>query len=335
MQNLNKSFITIFSVSLLVNILISNGVFGMYRDTDGSIIRLADPTIFYHKDIYYLYGTGGDKDTNQGFVVYTSSDLKSWKGPVGVSEGYALKKGDAFGDKGFWAPQVFFHKNKFYMAYTANEQIAIAISDSPLGPFKQDIKKPLIDQKRNIDPFVFIDDNGKKYLYHVIVANGGNRIFVAELKKDLSKIRDKTLTKCVEADTLWENTEKAKWSVVEGPTVIKKNGLYYLIYSANDFRSPDYAVGYAVSKSPVGPWKKYSGNPGLSKHNTGVNGSGHGDLFKDKKDNWWYVFHTHYSESKVGPRKTALVKSGFDFDSNIKFEASTFNYLYLNQVNVE
>src|SRR5690606_36743644 len=168
---------------------------------------------------------------------------------------YALKKGDAFGDRGFWAPQVFFHESKFYMAYTANEHIAIATSDSPLGPFKQQEKNPVIPQEKNIDSFIFMDDDGKKYLYHVIVANGGNRIFVAEMKDDLSGIYPETVVKCIDAEDSWENIENAEWSVIEGPTVIKQGELYYLIYSANDFRSTNYAVGYAVSDSPTGPWK--------------------------------------------------------------------------------
>lgn len=292
-------------------------------------ISMADPTIFYHQGVYYLYGTGDDAATNQGFVVYTSKDLKTWSGAVGASHGYALKKGDAFGSTGFWAPQVFYYQHKFYMSYTADEHIAIATSDSPLGPFKQEVKQPIIPERRNIDSYVFMDDDGKKYLYHVIVADGGNRIYVAELKADLSGIKPETLAKCIEADAAWENTEKAAWTVTEGPTVVKQNGLYYLVYSANDFRSKDYAVGYAVSTSPLGPWKKYEGNPLLSRQHTGKPGSGHGDLFKDAKGNWRYVFHSHLSNSKVGPRKTALVKVLMPSDGlpAMQFDAGSFYYL--------
>jgi len=130
-------------------------------------IFLADPTIFYSRGTYYLYGTGGGQ-LNNGFAVYTSSNLKTWTGPAGVQEGYALKKGDAYGDSKFWAPQVFQHGNKYYMAYAANEHIAIAVSDSPLGPFKQDSPRPLSEEVKQIDAFVFADDDGKKYLYYVV-----------------------------------------------------------------------------------------------------------------------------------------------------------------------
>src|SRR5690606_18123591 len=149
-----------------------------FSQIDGGI-HLADPTIFYHNSIYYLYGTV-EGNADQGFLVYSSEDRINWEGPVGAKEGFALKKEDVFGDKGFWAPQVFSHNQKFYMAYTANENIAIAESPSPLGPFTQVVKKPLDAPVKQIDPFVYRDKDGKVYLYHVRLTEG-NRIYVAEM----------------------------------------------------------------------------------------------------------------------------------------------------------
>jgi xylan 1,4-beta-xylosidase len=267
-------------------------------------ILLADPTIFKNKETYYLYGTGG---TN-GFQVYTSADMKTWKGPAGVNDGYALIKNDAFGTKGFWAPQVISYKKAFYMFYTANENIAVAKSDDPLGPFKQNIIQALPSDTKQIDPFVLIDGD-KKYLYHVRL-DKGNKIYVAEMNSDFSAIKAETLKECVTATEPWENTANATWPVAEGPTVIKHKGFYYLFYSANDFRNVDYAVGYAVASSPYGPWKKYQGNPIISKKNTGQNGTGHGDLLQTRKGEWSYVLHVH-SNMGVSPRATGVVKLKF------------------------
>ena len=278
------------------------------------IIYLADPTIFHHQGTYYLYGTV-TRDANQGFLVYTSTDMKSWQGPQGVNEGYALRKEDVYGDKGFWAPQVFHHQNKFYLAYTANEQIAIAQSDSPLGPFIQTVKDSLSAPTKQIDPFVFVDEDGKKYLYHVRLTEG-NRLFVAEMTDDFSAIKPETLQECITASKPWENTANAEWPVAEGPSILKHNGLYYFAYSANDFRNPDYAVGFAVSESPYGPWKKYAGNPIMSRAGMGINGTGHGDFVQDDQGNLYYVFHTHYAQSTVSPRKAAVVQARFTAPQN-------------------
>jgi xylan 1,4-beta-xylosidase len=272
-------------------------------------IHLADPTIFYHDDTYYLYGTV-EGNADQGFLVYSSSDMKHWTGPVGAKEGFALSKENVFGDKGFWAPQVFYHNQQFYMAYTANENIAIAKSDSPLGPFTQEIKKSLDAPVKQIDPYIYQAEDGKVYLYHVRLKEG-NRIYVAEMAEDLSAIKEETLTECIDAGEGWENTADAPWPVAEGPTIIKKSGRYYLIYSANDFRNPDYAVGYVVSEHPLGPWKKHTGNPILHQKDLNQPGTGHGDLFSDKTGGLWYIFHTHFSEEKVAPRRTALIKMAF------------------------
>ena len=282
----------------------------------------------YTSNTYYLYGTN-DHNSGNGFIGYSSTDGDNWK------EFTALTKGQSFGTQGFWAPQIFFYNNKYYMAYTADENIAIATADKPTGPFTQNVIKQLDAPVKQIDPFVFIDDNGKKYLYHVRLTNG-NRIFVAEMNDDLSAINESTLKECISGAVNtqpWENTQNVDWTVTEGVTVLKHKGKYYMIYSANDFRNIDYAVGYATANSPLGPWVKYSGNPIISRKDLGINGTGHGDFFTDKEGNLQYVFHTHNSNTIVGPRKTAVIKASFvdggDGMDKIVIDPKTFHYLLL------
>lgn len=276
-------------------------------------IHLADPTVFCDNGTYYLYGTSPVSDN--GFWVYTSTDLQHWSGPAGAVDGYALR-GNTYGTQGFWAPQVFKKDGRYAMAYTANEQIAIAWADSPLGPFVQDEPAMIPAKTKGIDPFVFHDDDGKTYMYHVRLI-GGNRIYVAEMNDDLRSMKEETARECIAVnDKGWENTAEGKWGVSEGPTVVKLDGTYYMFYSCNDFRSIDYAMGYATAKSPLGPWKKHK-KPIVSRHLTGENGTGHGDLFRDGDGRWMYVLHTHNSNSKVSPRRTAmveLVKKGKKFE---------------------
>lgn len=296
---------------------------------DSVILQLADPTIFFHDGVYYLYGTGGD--VGRGFTVYTSPDLQTWQGPKGATGGFALVEGDSYGDNGFWAPQVFYRNGKFYMAYTANEHIAIAQADSPLGPFKQTVIQAISGPGKQIDPYVFFDDDGKAYLYHVRLTEG-NRVFVAELNSGLSDVVPGTERECLSAVDTWENTANAGWPVAEGPTVLKQKGVYYLFYSANDFRNIDYAVGYATSSSPLGPWKKYGQNPIISRASIGKNGTGHGDFVKDAGGQLVYVLHTHASSESVQPRLTGLVRGGFVPDGGgadkMVMEPRTFRYLY-------
>lgn len=269
-------------------------------------VFLADPTIFTDKGKYYLYGTG----SSRGFLVYESADLKTWTQPKDSSRQLALQRGDAFGTSGFWAPQVFTYRGSYYMAYTANEQIAIAKATGPAGPFRQDDLAALSGTGKQIDPYVFFDTNGKVYLYHVKLQQG-NRIFVAEMRPDLSDVIPGTEKECISSAAGWENTAGSEWPVAEGPTVLKHKNIYYLLYSANDFRNKDYAVGYATSLSPTGPWKKYTGNPIISRQTVGHNGTGHGDVFTDKKGQLYYVLHTHHSGDRVSPRATALMRLRF------------------------
>ena len=191
------------------------------------------------------------------------------------------------------------------MFYTVNEQVCVATSDSPEGPFVQDVKQPLFGSEKNIDPSLFIDSDGKAYLYFVRFT-GGNVIWCAEMNPDLKSLKEETLTKCIEAQDEWERKQA---TVAEGPSILKQNGVYYLLYSANHFESKDYAVGYATSDSPFGPWEKYSGNPILRRdmdQAARLSGTGHGAPFICEDGSYKYIFHAHASEEKVQPRSSYI-----------------------------
>lgn len=258
-------------------------------------LPIADPFILYHDNIYYAYGTS----TDAGFEVYYSNDLKFWR----KSDNMALSRADSYGNKWFWAPEVYYNKDngKFYLYYSTEEHICVAVADSPLGPFVQTEMKPMREEK-SIDSSIFVDDDGTPYLYFVRFTNG-NVIWCAELEKDLVTIKEETLKQCFEVSQPWE---KSLGRVVEGPSIIKKNGTYYLLYSGNDFRSQDYGVGYATSSSPMGPWKKYENNPILQKPKDYLVGTGHGAPFVDKSGKYRYIFHAHADTTSVGPRTSFI-----------------------------
>ena len=268
-------------------------------------IAFADPTIVRQGANYYLTGT--TNTIPQGFSMLVSKDLKNW-----TSTGPLLTEGpQVYGDKGFWAPQLYLNDKTWQLAYTANEQVAVAESSSLTGPFTQKQVKPVDASEKNIDPFIFTDDDGKTYLYHVRF-NNGNYLWVAAYDKNTMSIDPSTLKQCLGNTEAWENTpDYPAAPIMEGPTVIKHKGKYYLFYSANHFMSRDYAVGYAVADSPMGPWHKPANNRIIHRSIVGENGSGHGDVFADKKGNLFYVYHVHNSNHAVSPRLTRIVPLHF------------------------
>ncbi len=257
----------------------------------------ADPFVLLHDGTYYLYST----NSPDGFRVFTSSDMAEWQ-----DRGYCLRADDVMGDRGFWAPEVICRNGRFYMVYVANEHLGIATSDSPLGPFRQESKRWL-NECNEIDGHFFIDDDGTPYLYFVRF-NEGNVLWCAKINDDLLSYDTDSARFLFRAEDEWELRD---CSVVEGPFVLKHKGKYYLTYSANHTRCEDYAVGYAVSDSPMGPFKKAPANPILKKSDA-VNGTGH-HSFTTSKDGKTLVcvYHGRPMKDTSAPRTTRIDKAEF------------------------
>ncbi|MBK5721517.1 glycoside hydrolase family 43 protein [Dysgonomonas sp. Marseille-P4677] len=268
-------------------------------------VTLGDPFIMFYNGLYYAYGT----NANDGIEVYTSDDLNLWtKAPD-----LALHKDNSWGEKWFWAPEVYYikDKGKFYMYYSANEHICVATSDSPLGPFKQDEKKPMLEGQA-IDNSLFIDDDGTAYLSFVRFTDG-NEIWIAELENDLQTIKKETMKPILHVSQPWEGV----WPRVnEGSFIVKHKGIYYLSYSANSYESPFYGVGYATATSPLGPWVKYEKNPILQKPEDLV-GVGHSAMFRDKNGKLKIVFHAHRNKENIHPRKMYIADVEFSKDKTL------------------
>ena len=278
------------------------------RSQQGQELFFADPTVYVDEGKYYLTGTGGSRGGPAGFSVLESTDLKHWALPEGAKVHMLLTKGGhTYGTEGFWAPQIFKGRDSYYLTYTANEQTVLARSKSVLGPYQQKQVGPIDGSEKNIDSFIFRDDDGKHYLYHVRF-NNGNYLWVAEFDMERGKMRPETLKRCFGQTKPWEDTPAYKSApIMEGPTVIKLKDKYYLFYSANHFRNVDYSVGYAVSDSPYGPWVKQKDSPIIHRSIVGENGSGHGDLFQGPGGQLYYVYHVHFDDKQISPRRTRIV----------------------------
>ena len=263
-----------------------------------SQVPLADPYILLDGGKYYAYGT---HDAN-GICCYSSDDLRAWK-----YEGLALNKTNTTETRWFWAPEVYHVGDKYIMYYSADEHLFAAIGDSPKGPFKQVRKnnsthdyqmEDILGDEKCIDSHIFFDEDGTAYIFFVRFTDG-NCIWQAKLDKDYITPIKSTLRKCFAVSQDWENK---MGRVNEGPNVIKYNRRYYLTYSGNDYRSQDYAVGYATTSNiATGTWSKYQSNPVLRRWDDLV-GTGHHSLFYDKEGILRIVFHAHESTTSVGNR---------------------------------
>jgi len=103
---------------------------------------------------------------------------------------------------------------------------------------------------------------------------------------------------------------------VNGAFCVKHKGLYYLLYTANHFRSVDYSMGYALSKSPTGPWKKFARNP-ILKATADIKGPGNGMVVSSPSGGELiFVYHAHCAPEKIAPRKLCIDRCRFVPDPN-------------------
>jgi len=272
-----------------------------YRNPLLPEVVMADPHVIRVDGKYYLYATTHTK----GYDAFVSDDLVNW-----------TNQGLAFDDPrgGAWAPDVFHNKQgngKFYLYYTdsipdakpggAHKQIGVAVADSPLGPFQD--KAVLATDA--IDAHLFRNDDGAFCLYYVELT-GGFKILVQPMADPLTK---KGAAKMVIRPT--EDWEKASGHVTEGPFMLKRNGVYYLMYSGTGADSPNYGIGYATSKSPLGPFVKYAGNP-IAHRGGKVLGPGHHCVIEGPDKMLWLVYHQKWDDGKNFKRFLAIDPLWFD-----------------------
>lgn len=246
----------------------------------------ADPAPLVYNDTVFLY-TSHDEDDAFGFkmkdwLLYTSTDMVNWTDHGVVA---SLKDFNwVHSDNGAWAPQCIERNGKFYLYCPVPNGLGIGVlvSDSPYGPFKDPIGKPLVkNSTEDIDPTVFIDDDGQAYLYW-----GNPNLWYVKLNPDMISysgeiIKDTSFAK--------RKGQPDPYHYQEGPWMWKHSGNYYMAYASTC--CPE-GIGYAMSKSPTGPWNYkgmiMDGDPRSSGNHPGI------IRYKGK----WYVFGFNYVLSK-------------------------------------
>jgi len=243
----------------------------------------ADPAPMVYKDTVFLY-TGHDENDAFGFkmqnwLLYTSTDMVNWTEHGVVA---SLKNFDWVPyDNGAWAAQCIHRNGKFYLYCPMPNGVGIGVlvSDSPYGPFKDIIGKPLVKNSvHDIDPTVLIDDDGQAYMYW-----GNPKLYYVKLNDDMISYS---------GDIIEEPTTPKNYQ--EGPWVWKRNGHYYLAYASTC--CPE-GIGYAMSNSPTGPWE-YKGMIVDASEKTRGN---HPGIIEYK--NKWYCFGHSYDLLKLTTSK--------------------------------
>jgi len=218
-------------------------------------IYTADPAPMVYKDTVYLY-TGHDEDKPTFFTMndwrcYTSTDMVNW-----TDHGSPLSFKDfSWAKKDAWAGQCIPRNGKFYwyvpMTHeTMGMSIGVAVSDSPTGPFKDALGKPLVHSGHgDIDPTVFIDDDGQAYLYW-----GNPYLKYVKLNEDMISYSGDVVTVPLNKEGFnvrYKDVDKRPSAYEEGPWFYKRNNLYYMHYAAGGV--PEH-LAYSTSTGPTGPW---------------------------------------------------------------------------------
>ena len=290
-----------------------------------NITNIGDPFVLVYDNAYYMYSTSAP----DGFKCYKSLDLKSWE-----DMGYVYKD-SSWGEECFWAPETYHYDGKFYLLYTArwnknhSLRTGLAVSDSPLGPFKDINNGPLFDMGyATIDATFLLNDEGKNYLYFVRdcseqIINGvhTSTIYAVEVDKTLTHFIGEPIV-ISKPDCEIETTINPEWHWNEGPAVIHLNGRYYLNYSFNPYFDRHYSIGCQESMSPLGPFKKYDNNPILGYKENEFSGPGHNHFFRSLENNKLltsFHIHTDYNHPS-GDRRFCIGEVVFDDNLKMKIE---------------
>lgn len=273
-------------------------------------VYLADPSArSWDGSTLYLYTSTDTSPDCQYWcswehdVLYTN-DLKTWE----IAPKTFASKGEndqvGYNDQLLFAPDCVKKDDSYILYYCQPDKdnaLGTAISNSPTGPF---IDGQLLNTGKKysqIDPAVFIDDDGTAY---VVWGQANMKMAVLEpnmRKIDTTTIKDKVLT-------------TSEHFFHEGPYMTKRNGIYYLIFADESRKGTPSCLGYATSKNPFGPYK-YGGviidnagcNPG--------NWNNHGSIIKFK--NQWYVFYHRSTHGCAMFRKSCVEKIYFNSDNSI------------------
>ena len=314
-----------FSIVFLGLILLSLSTFAQKRtgNNHNPVFEgwYADPEGIVFGDEYWIFSTYSAPYDEQVFLdAFSSKDLVTWEKHERIIDTDEVK----WAKRAMWAPAIIGKDGKYFLFFGANDiqsddevgGIGVGVADTPGGPYKDYLGKPLIDKFYNgaqpIDQFVFHDKDGQYYMFY----GGWRHCNIAKLKDDFTGF-----VPFEDGETFKEVTPEG---YVEGPFMFIRNGKYYFMWSEGGWTGPDYSVAYAIADSPFGPFKRI-GKILKQDPNVATGAGHHSVIHVPGTDEYYIVYHRRpLSETDGNHRETCIDRMYFYENGLIKPVKITF-----------
>src|SRR3954469_5606940 len=244
------------------------------------------------------------------FPILHSRDLVNWE-----VVGAVFQRRPEWAVGSFWAPEISQDRGRFFVYYVARKKggslcAAVATASRPQGPYAD--HGPLVCQEvGSIDPFPVTDENGRRFLLWKEDGNSVSKptpIWAQQLSADGTRLVGER-RELFHNDQAWEKHPTLPFGdLVEGPSVVRRGGWFYLFYSGNFCcgRECQYAVGVARARKLLGPWEKYEKNP-IMEGNNDWRCPGHGTVVGDERGRTWFMYHAYQPKDFVYVGRQAML----------------------------
>ncbi|KAI9368212.1 glycosyl hydrolase [Aspergillus egyptiacus] len=289
----------------------------------------ADPEARIFDERYWIYPTYSAAYEEQTFFdAFSSPDLLTWTKHPSILNFSSIPWST---NRAAWAPSVarrrrpttnsnFVSNNSdideeddtgydYFMYFSAGDGAGIGVAKStrgrPDGPFADALGEPLVPETvfgaEAIDAQLFQDDaDDRVWLYY----GGWSHAIVVEMNEDMVSLKGEYL-------------EITPEGYVEAPWMLKRNGIYYFMYSVGGWGDDSYGVSYVTGSSPTGP---FSSTPTkiLSGNDEVGTGAGHHSVFTPDGEDYYIVYHRRYlNDTARDHRVVCIDRMEFDEEGNI------------------
>ncbi|MBQ7554387.1 MAG: family 43 glycosylhydrolase [Bacteroidaceae bacterium] len=266
----------------------------------------ADPVVTLYNDRYYLFVSKSD-----GY--WSSDDMQHWRHIHSAQLPVDL-----------YAPTSMVYNGELYWMTSDINQLwkTTDPEDGNGWELVTDKLTPYPDEpdRTGHDPDLFLDDDGRVYLYWGC-SNVDNIMGIELDPKNNFKAIGQPVTLITHQEKVigWERPSDKNDNEApgynEGPSMLKYNGRYYLQYASPGTEFDSYGDGLYISDSPLGSYQKADYLPISVKPGGWMTGAGHGDTFQDKYGNYWHVASTvisqrHMFERRIGFFPVVFTKKG-------------------------